>query len=257
MPAVEDRPTGAPCWIDVFTSDPDASRAFYGELFGWQAGEADEALGGYWMFHHQGHPVAGGMRNDGSSGQPDQWMVHLQVADAEATVEAARAHGGSVHVEPMEVAGTGTMSVVGDPGGAGVGAWQPGPFTGFDALAEPGLPAWFELHTRAYEESVKFYTDVFGWQCEVAGDQPEFRYTTLGSGPTQAAGIMDGSIFPDDAPMTWSVYVAVADLDASLAQARELGAQVLAGPDDTPFGRLASLSDPTGAPVKLIQLPQA
>ena len=28
-------PVGAPCWIDLFTSDQDKSLAFYSELFGW------------------------------------------------------------------------------------------------------------------------------------------------------------------------------------------------------------------------------
>jgi len=35
-------PFGAPCWIDLFTSDPDKSRAFYGELFGWEAKDTGE-----------------------------------------------------------------------------------------------------------------------------------------------------------------------------------------------------------------------
>lgn len=38
-------PLGAPCWADLATTDIAASRAFYGELFGWTS-EAAEALGG-------------------------------------------------------------------------------------------------------------------------------------------------------------------------------------------------------------------
>jgi predicted enzyme related to lactoylglutathione lyase len=30
-------PLGAPCWVDLWTSDIQGSRQFYAELFGWQA----------------------------------------------------------------------------------------------------------------------------------------------------------------------------------------------------------------------------
>ena len=49
-------------------------------------------------------------------------------------------------------------------------------------LAEPGAPAWFELHTRDYDTSVQFYKDVFGWDAKTMSDTPDFRYTTLGEG---------------------------------------------------------------------------
>ena len=46
MPKRDSAPVGAPCWLDVFTSDPDKTRAFYGPLFGWKADEAGEEYGG-------------------------------------------------------------------------------------------------------------------------------------------------------------------------------------------------------------------
>ena len=36
MPKRDSAPIGAPCWIDLFTTDPDKSAAFYGDLLGWQ-----------------------------------------------------------------------------------------------------------------------------------------------------------------------------------------------------------------------------
>ena len=35
MPLRDDAPIGAPCWVDLFTSDPERTQAFYNELFGW------------------------------------------------------------------------------------------------------------------------------------------------------------------------------------------------------------------------------
>jgi hypothetical protein len=45
----------------------------------------------------------------------------------------------------------------------------------------------------------------------------------------------------------WVVYFSVDDVDAAVATATRLGAQVLSEPTDTPIGRLATLRDPDGA----------
>ena len=80
---------------------------------------------------------------------------------------------------------------------------------GFGIFGEPGTPAWFELHTRDYDASVAFYRDVFKWDTHTMSDTPEFRYTTLGEGDGQLAGIMDASAFlPEGVPRAWSIYFA-------------------------------------------------
>jgi predicted enzyme related to lactoylglutathione lyase len=45
----------------------------------------------------------------------------------------------------------------------------------------------------------------------------------------------------------WRVYFAVSDADAAVEQAAALGGTVLRPPEDTPYGCLAELADPTGA----------
>ncbi|WP_414731593.1 VOC family protein [Williamsia sp.] len=55
-------------------------------------------------------------------------------------------------------------------------------------------------------------------------------------------------------PSHWSVYIGVEDSDATAAKAAELGGIVVQGPEDTPYGRLATINDPWGAMIKLFQL---
>lgn len=247
----DDAPLGAPCWIELFTSDPDRARAFYGELFGWESEAAGEEYGGYLTFTKDGTLVAGGMRNDGSQGAPDVWTVYLASADAKATADAAAAHGGQIHMT-MDVPAMGVMALVADPGGAAIGVWQAEGHRGFQVLDEPGTAAWFELHTRDYDAAVRFYQDVFGWDAHVASNEPDFRYTTLGEGEGQLAGIMDASVYPDDgSPSRWSVYFGTDDVDATLEQVVALGGTVTFPAEDTPYGRLAAATDPTGTAFKL------
>ncbi len=253
MPQREVAPIGAPCWVDLLTSEPEKSKAFYGELFGWQAESAGEEFGGYINFSKDGVRVAGGMRNDGEAGIPDHWNVYLAVENASGTVDAAVAHGGQVVVPAMAVGELGTMALVTDAGQAAIGIWQPGLHKGFGVLEEPGTPSWFELHTRDYDKSVTFYRDVFGWETHVESDTPEFRYTTQRVGEAQTAGIMDASSFlPAGVPASWSIYFGTDDADKALAQIVNLGGSIVQPAEDTPYGRLAQAADPTGALFKLV-----
>lgn len=254
MPAPEITP-GAPCWIDLMTSDIATARQFYGELFGWEYETGDEKkYGGYTTARKNGKTVAGLMqKDDDQTGMPDVWSTYLLSDDATATAASVTANGGQVYVEPMDVPEQGHMAVFADASGAAIGVWQPREMKGYEIVAEPGAAAWHELHTKDYDSAVKFYQDVFTWDTEVMSDTPEFRYTTLGAGDSAKAGIMDASGYlPAEVPSHWQIYFNVEDADASIEKAVALGATVLEGPEDSPFGRLASLADPTGAMFKII-----
>lgn len=255
MPTPDITP-GAPCWIDLMTSDPDQAKRFYAELFGWEFQTGDqEKYGGYITAAKTGKSVAGIMqKQEDQAGMPDMWSTYLRTDDAAATAAAVTANGGQVYMEPMDIPEQGHMAFFGDASGAAIGVWQPREMRGYELVAEPGTPAWHELHTKDYATAVKFYEDVFGWETEVMSDTPEFRYTTLGAGREAKAGIMDASGYlPAEVPSNWQIYFAVQDTDASVEQAVGMGATLVDGPDDTPFGRLATLADPTGAMFKIIQ----
>lgn len=250
-----DHTNGAPCWIDLMTSDAEKAKAFYGTLFGWtfQTGD-EEKYGGYVTAAKGGKSVAGMMQKDESmAGMPDMWSTYLRSEDAAATVRAAAQNGGQVYMEPMDVPDQGRMAMIGDATGASIGVWEPGEMKGYELVAEAGAPAWHELHAKDYTAAVKFYQDVFGWDTDVMSDTPEFRYTTLGAGESAKAGIMDASAhLPADVPASWQIYFAVEDADATTAQAVSMGATVIQEPEDSTFGRLATLTDPTGAMFKIV-----
>ncbi len=251
-------PNGAPCWTDLWTSDVEGSRRFYGELFGWEAGDASPEFGGYFMFFRNGVPVAGAMGDMPHNPAQNVWKIYLATDDIDGTVKRAEAEGAQVVVPPMAVADLGTQAVLIDPTGAVVGAWQPGTFPGNTVLEEPGTPSWFELHTRHHARAVAFYSSVFGWATEAAGDTDEFRYTLVRhpSDQGELAGVMDASSFlPEGVASNWKVYWAVEDVDGTLRKACALGGSVVDEAVDTPYGRLASLSDPAGATFKLRRPP--
>lgn len=247
---------GAPCWIDLMTSDTEKAKSFYGGLFGWTFETGDqEKYGGYITASKDGKSVAGMMQKMAEqAGLPDMWNTYLRADDAVATADAVKAHGGQVYMEPMEVPEQGKMAMFADATGAAIGAWQPREMKGFQLVAEPGAPAWHELHARDYPAAVKFYQDVFGWDTDVMSDTEDFRYTTLGSGRDSRAGIMDASSYlPEGVPSNWQTYFAIENTDAGVEIATSLGGQVVHPAEDTPFGRIAALTDPTGALFRIAQ----
>ena len=254
MTTREHAPIGSPCWADLWTSDVEGSAQFYGEIFGWEAQEPSPEHGGYFMFTRDGAPVAGGMGDMPDTPAQNVWKIYLSTDDIAKTVGAAESQGAQIVSPPMAVDDLGTQAVLIDPTGAHLGAWQPGTFPGFTVLNETGAPSWFELHTRDHTAAVSFYRSVFRWDTNSVGDSDEFRYTTMRdpNGGEDLAGIMDARAFlPEGVPSHWSVYWEVDDPGAIVAKVRSLGGSVVMDATDTPYGRLATVTDPAGAQFKL------
>ena len=255
MPDIDHFSVGAPCWVDLWTSDVEGSRTFYAQLFGWEAMEPSEEFGGYFMFHRDGLPIAGGMGDMGPDMPAnDTWKIYLSTDDIAGVAASLGTHGAEVQAPPMSVADLGQNMVFVDPTGAHLGAWQPGTFPGCSALNEHGAPSWFELFTRDFAGALDFYRSVFSWKIEIEGDTDEFRYATLRDPDSgdQLAGVMDASAFlPESVPAHWSVYWDVEAVDAAVSRVKTLGGALVDGPTDTPYGRMATVTDPAGAMFKL------
>lgn len=241
---------GTPIWIDLATPDIPTSRAFYGELFGWTSEEPDPELGGYLNFCRDGQRVAGCMpaMADAPSGV---WTAYLATSGIEKTCEQVLTAGGAVHAAPMDVRDLGRMAVVADPSGAAVGLWQPGTHRGLLTVAEPGHASWFELHTTDHAVTLAFYREVFGWQSQLLADTDEFRYALACLDGEEVAGVQQ---ITDGRAPQWTMAFGVSDTDAALARAVELGATATGEPQDSPYGRLAWATDPTGAPFTLVMV---
>ncbi|MDM7990428.1 VOC family protein [Arthrobacter sp. zg-Y877] len=259
MPAAPDHfPAGAPCWADLSSSDPGRAREFYAGLLGWDAVDLGREYGHYFHFLRNGSVVAGLMQNSQETGFPDFWTVYLSSDDARATADSATAAGGQVLLGPGMAVDQGSVAVLGDPTGGTVGVWQPETHRGFARIDEPSAPVWYELMTNDYAAALDFYRTVFGWETEVLSDTEDFRYTTLQSEDRPVAGVMDAAAeLPGGIPSHWEIYFGHADIGAAAEQAEQLGGSVLRLPEDSDYGRLVQLADPTGAAFWLMAATEA
>jgi predicted enzyme related to lactoylglutathione lyase len=248
---------GTPSWVELSTPDADASAAFYGEVMGWVATEPGpvEQTGGYRMFQQDGKRV-GGLMGHMQEGQPTAWATYISVADADETAGRVKAAGGGVIVEPMDVMELGRMAFFTDPTGAAFGVWQAKAFAGADLVNEPNSLIWSELLTRDAETDKSFYEAVFGWDAGSPAfeEAPEgYVVWELDGKPIGGMAQMTEDRFPPEVPPHWGVCFAVADCDASVAKARELGATDIVPPMSMSIGRFAVLLDPQGASFTVMQ----
>ncbi|MEZ0052237.1 putative enzyme related to lactoylglutathione lyase [Mycobacterium sp. MAA66] len=244
-------PLGAPVWVDLGTSDIAGAQAFYSTVFGWTLESPGPDYGGYINAQRDGRYVGGMMANDPEWNAPDAWTVYLHTADIHATVAAAVAAGATNCVPPMEVPDKGWMAILTDPTGAPIGLWQPTGHVGFEAYGEAGTPVWFQLTTTDFAAATAFYTSVFGWQLQVEADSDEFRYSNAIFDGIPLIGVMDGSVLPGLERSTWNCFWGSDDVDKTIEVITSGGGSVVRAAEDTPYGRLAAVTDATGAAFNL------
>jgi predicted enzyme related to lactoylglutathione lyase len=245
---------GTPSWVDLQTTDQAAAKAFYAGLFGWTYDDQPMPDGPvYSMAKLGGHDVAAIAAQSpelAAAGAPPMWNTYIAVDSVDDTVAGVEAAGGQVAMAPFDVMDAGRMAFVLDPGGAAVAFWQAGRHIGATLVNEPGAITWNELIT-ADPSALAFYEQVLGVTTEKT-DMGSGEYTMFLAGGEQVGG----SIAPQmpGVPNHWHVYFAVADADAAAAKVSELGGSVLAGPFDSPVGRMAVLNDAQGAAFSIIKL---
>jgi predicted enzyme related to lactoylglutathione lyase len=247
-----------PIWLDLSSSDAAASRDFYSNLFGWKVEvNPDPQYGGYALAKIGGKDVAG-IGPKMSPDAPTAWLVYIASSDAADTVKKAKAAGGNVLGEPMQVGPQGTMAIIQDPSGAVIGVWQAAQMAGSPVIGQANTFGWAELNSRGFDKAEPFYKKVFGWgdkksaMGEGQGEYTEF----LVNGESIAGGMEMNPMVPAQVPSYWLAYFTVADVDKAHEKATAAGAKSMLEPQEFPGGRFSILSDPQGAAFGLLKMQQ-
>lgn len=242
---------GAFCQVELTSTDQEASKSFYSELFGWEAEDRPVAEGVvYSMMKLDDRFVAAispQPAQQREAGVPSLWSSYVSVSDADEAARRAAELGGAVHAPPFDVFDAGRMAVIQDPQGAFFMVWQPKEHIGASLVNAPGALVWNELASPDLDGSSAFYSALFGWQIkpfssEASGSEV---YLTIKNGEASNGGIRP--LQPRGSPPHWLVYFGVSDLDASLTTTTALGGKTLAGPIDIEMARTAVVQDPQGA----------
>ena len=262
-------PAGVPCWIDTSQTDPDAAAAFYSGLFGWELEDLMPPGSGakYLVGRIRGGQVAAiSSAAEGDPGSPT-WNTYIWVESADESARKVAEAGGTVLLEPFDVFDAGRMAVCADREGAVFSLWEARQHRGARVVNEAGALNFNGLETRDVGEAAAFYGAVFGWRpfdlpagkawaLPGYGDHlekltPGIRARTAEFGVPGFEDVVAtinpiGDDQPDARPR-WTVTFSTDDADATAARAADLGGEVVLGPFDGPFVRLAVIRDPQGA----------
>lgn len=114
-------------WNELITTDTQASAAFYGKLFGWQAtpftpkgtpaGEPP-----YTLFKTDANDMgAGGMMQCPEPGIPSHWLPYVVVENVDTSLAKASGLGAKTLLPVMAIGEVGRIAVIQDPQGAVIG----------------------------------------------------------------------------------------------------------------------------------------
>jgi uncharacterized protein len=260
---MSDRSDYAPgefCWVDLSTTDVEAAKGFYADLLGVEAESAPgdpEETGGYGFFMKDGKMVAGIGPVQSDEGH-SAWASYIRVENADEIAEKVKEAGGSVFFGPADLPNdAGRVAMLRDPEGAFIGIVQQQRHTGAQLVNEPGTWTWNNLMTRDPDGAKDFYGQVFGWKAlhnEEAPPNVEMWQVEGQRWPEGMGGLMGiADDMPAEMPAHWQVYFIVENADEAIEQAESNGAKLGFGPIDIPIARMATLVDPQGAVVSILE----
>ena len=108
---------------------------------------------------------------------------------------------------------------------------------------------WYELMTNDPDAAQEFYAGLIGWTFKDSGN-PDMDYRLFSSAISEVGGVftLTKEMTDGGARTYWAGYIAVDDVDASVAAMKAAGGSVHMDPWDIPHvGRVAFMADPQGA----------
>ena len=157
-------PPGTFSWAELVTSDADAAKAFYANVFGWEYRDSPIPDGSvYTTAMRDGKDVAALFALRAAAA-----LELLRDGRVGRRGSAARAGelGATIAAEAFDVMDVGRMAVIVDPVGAALCLWEPKSHIGASLVNTPGAMTWNDLITPDPEDSAQFYGDLFGWTTE-------------------------------------------------------------------------------------------
>jgi len=234
-------------WRDLMTLDIPAVKKFYSELFGWTYLDIGKSDNDYTVVMYDGKPIAGmfKLRDVDPKQNYSQWISYLSVADMNQAVNYIKASGGSVYREPFELPNRGTVSFVFDSQNAVLAFVKSS--SGDPVDQDPVYSQWFwaELWTNDVQNSVKFYTELFGYNQRTFDTRAENQYHVLERENRPRAGVI--KIPFENVKPHWMPYIAVKDPSEIVKKVAQLGGTVYLGTEGIAGNNAAIIADPSGA----------
>lgn len=234
-------------WRDLMTHDIPSVKKFYSGLFDWTYLDIGKSDNDYTVVLHDGKPIAGmfKLRDVDAKQNYSQWISYLSVADMNQAVNYIKASGGKIYRDPFALPNRGTISFVFDSQQAILALVKSSSDDPVDR--DPVYNQWFwsELWTNDVQNSVKFYTELFGYNERTFDTRAENQYHVLEIKSKPRAGVI--KIPFENVKPHWMPYIAVKDPSEIVKKVEQLGGTVYLGTEGIAGNNAAIIADPSGA----------
>jgi predicted enzyme related to lactoylglutathione lyase len=246
---------GSFCWCELGTTDQEAAKKFYAEIFEWETHEIPIWPDSSYTILHIGAKDIGALYQLGEErlrkGIQPHWLSYIAVGSADNCARSITASGGRLMMYPFDVFDLGKMTVAQDPTGATFAIWQPLRYIGAKIRNENNAMCWNELVTDDIAAAKDFYGRVFGWNA-ITKESGSTSYTKFYIGDPARGNAVGGMRRMDETrentPPHWMVHFCVDDCSAIAEKARSLGAAICNLSDNLPnLRRIAVIRDQQGA----------
>jgi hypothetical protein len=247
-------------WYELMTDAPEAAKAFYTRVVGWETRAFQPGDDGYSLWEADGRGIGGLMRipaEAAAAGARPCWLGYIATDDVDAAAARVEAAGGTLHKEAMDIPTVGRIAMLSDPQGAPF--YLIAPEGAQDDSGPPASPmtlghvGWHELHTSDWEAAFAFYSGQFGWEKDEAmnmGPMGIYQLFRAGPGGNAIGGMFNADTFGRPA---WLFYFVVGNIDEAVERVRSAGGEVLEGPMEVPGNAwVIQARDPQGAMFALV-----
>src|SRR5688500_13689095 len=228
-------PHGSFIWYELITPDPDAAKAFYDSVVGWDIGPPSQDEMQYREIKRGDGGFAGGVMRltdeMKSHGARPAWVGYIGVDDVDQSVAAIEQGGGKVLMPAFDIPNVGRIAMVADPQGAPFYVMRGASDESSDAFSTDQAQhvRWNELSTTDPDAAVEFYAGHFGWAQEGDMDMGEMgKYRFIQHGGTMIGAVMPK--MPDMPASLWSYYIGVDDIDRAASAVTEGGGRIFQEP---------------------------
>lgn len=250
--------SGSPSWLELVTEQPEPAMLFYQRVLGWEYERRTDSDGMPYYVGMLGDDPVGAIR-PASRSLPD-WTVYLATPDLGAALNMSDLLGGRTIDPAHGVPKVGSKAVIEAPAGAAFGAIQVARDWAFTA-GVPNSLAWVEFITHLAPHADQYFGELFGYTARQFGDGVADDYMVWYAGEDSVIGrarMMPGT--PMTVPARWIAHFRTPldrDFDDAVVLAHEAGARLRFPPYSSELGRVAMMSDATGARFALIDPSQA
>lgn len=252
VPPINSVPTGEShpgkfVWKDLMCDDIPAVKKFYSELFGWTYVNTGDSEDDYTVVLHDGKPIGGifKLKNVEASHRYSQWISYVSVADMNQAVNYTKVSGGSIYREPFELPNRGTVSFILDSQQAVLAFVKSSSGDPKDTTPVYNEWLWTELWSNNIDNSVKFYSELFGYNVKKFNTKAGNQYDVFEKEGRKRAGLV--KIPYENVKPHWMPYIAVKDPSEIVKKVEQLGGTVYVGTEGIAGNNAAIIADPSGA----------